>query len=321
MHNQINRPVDRARRRFLEQAGLAAGVLLLPGQALAAPRPHSRFEGVPVGVITYSFRSMPGTAENLLDYLTQLDLQTVELMSDPAEAFAGAPTAPARVRGELSEAQRAEREAYQKEIRNWRLATSMAPFKKLRKMYRREGVAIDIIKFGQIASLSPEEVDYCFRVARTLGARGLTLERTDEAVERLSPYATRHERLVGYHNHAQVNFNSWDKAMELSPYNALNLDVGHYVAGTNESPIPLIEKYHDRILSLHIKDRKKNNGDNVPWGQGDTPLKEILQLMKRRQSKFMATVELEYPIPEGSNAVEEVRKCLAYCEEAIRATP
>ncbi len=105
--------------------------------------------------------------------------------------------------------------------------------------------------------------------------------------------------------------------MGYSKYNAINLDIGHYVAGTNESPIPLIKKYSDRILNLHMKDRKKNNGDNVPWGQGDTPIKEVLQLMRDQKYKFMATIELEYPIPEGSDAVKEVAKCIEYCKEAI----
>ncbi len=89
------------------------------------------------------------------------------------------------------------------------------------------------------------------------------------------------------------------------------------MAGTNESPIPLIKKYSDRILNLHLKDRKKNNGDNVAWGEGDTPLREILRLMKKEKYNFMAAIELEYPIPEGSNAVIEVEKCIAFCKEAL----
>jgi sugar phosphate isomerase/epimerase len=107
--------------------------------------------------------------------------------------------------------------------------------------------------------------------------------------------------------------------MNKSSYNAINLDVGHYVAGTNQSPVPLIRKYHDRILNLHLKDRKMNNGENMPWGQGDTPLKEILQLIRDENYQFMATIELEYPIPEGSNSVTEVRKCMDFCRNAVES--
>ena len=103
----------------------------------------------------------------------------------------------------------------------------------------------------------------------------------------------------------------------------MNFDVGHFVAGTNESPIPVIEKYADsgRILSLHLKDRKVNNGSNMPFGQGDTPLGLILQLMKRKKWTFPADSGVEYPIPEGSDAVAEVKKCVEYCKNALADFP
>ena len=100
-------------------------------------------------------------------------------------------------------------------------------------------------------------------------------------------------------------------------YLGINLDIGHYVAGTNESPIPLIQKFQDRILSLHIKDRKINNGPNMPLGQGDTPLALVLQMMKREGWTFPADIELEYEIPQGSDPVTEVSKCVQFCKEAL----
>jgi len=276
-------------------------------------------KGIKLGVITYSFRSMPGSAEDLLGYVASLGLSTVELMGDPVEAFAGAPPAPAWKRGASQEERekfRQERAAWAAEMRKWRASADMRKFKDLRKLYEREGVKIEIVKFP-LDRMEEHEIRYCFHVAEALGARGITLERSDEAVRKLAPYADEYKRLIGYHNHAKVNFNSWDEAVKLSPYNALNLDVGHYVAGTNESPIPLIQKYHDRILNLHLKDRKFDNGPNMPWGEGDTPLKEILQLMKKEKYPFMGTIELEYPIPEGSDAVKEVQKCIDFCKAAL----
>jgi sugar phosphate isomerase/epimerase len=97
-----------------------------------------------------------------------------------------------------------------------------------------------------------------------------------------------------------------------------------------------LEKYHDRITNLHLKDRTADGG-NVPWGQGQTPMKEVLQLMKKEKWTFPAEpersgdsqpqaarraivarqIELEYKIPEGSNAVAEVAKCVQYCKEAL----
>ncbi|GJM29458.1 MAG: hypothetical protein DHS20C17_20930 [Cyclobacteriaceae bacterium] len=311
------------RRGFLiNTAGLAAGISLVPVMSFGSSTNLFRssrklpVKGINLGVITYSFRSMPGSAEELLEYLTVLGLTTVELMGSPAEEFAGAPEGPAKRWGNLTDSEKKELDEYNQQMTKWRTSVSMEPFKELRKIYHDSGVTIEIIKLP-LDRMSPEEIDYSFKVAKTLGARGITLERSDQTIDKLSPYADQHKKLIGYHNHAKVDFNSWDQAVVKSKYNAINLDVGHYVAGTNESPIPLIEKYHDRILNLHLKDRKMNNGDNMPWGQGDTPLKEILQLLRDKKYRFMATIELEYPIPENSDAVQEVRKCIDFCQQAV----
>jgi sugar phosphate isomerase/epimerase len=308
------------RRTFLSNAGTAAGALLVPsyltGNSGLMRYSKDKFSGLRLGAITYSFRSMPSTADDLLGYLVKLGLGVVELMGEPIEEYAGAPKGPAWKRGELTDAEKAERATYATEIKKFRTTATMDKFKALRKKYNDQGVEIGVVKFG-MDRMSPEEIDYCFNVARTMGANGITLERTDDTMKMLGPYADKNKIMVGYHNHTEVNFNSWDAGLAAHKYNAMNLDVGHYVAGTNESPIPLIKKYSDRILNLHLKDRKKNNGDNMPWGQGDTPLREILQLMKKEKYTFMADIELEYPIPEGSNAVTEVGKCIDFCKEAL----
>ncbi len=123
--------------------------------------------------------------------------------------------------------------------------------------------------------------------------------------------------MVGYHAHTQATPTLWDVALSQSEHNGINLDIGHYTAGTSSSPVDFILKNHKRILSMHIKDRKFHDGPNKPWGQGDTPIKEVLQLMKKNDYKFPATIELEYDIPAGSDAVKEVIKCREYARLAL----
>lgn len=293
-----------------------AAAAWLPGFSSAPLTFQTTIEGVNLGVITYSFRSMPSSADDLLGYLSKLGLKSVELMGGPIEEFGGAPQGPKRRWGKLTDEEKAAVEKHQEEMRKWRLSVSMKKFKKLRNKYNAEGINIEVVKFP-LNQMSDEEKDVCFKIAETLGAKGITLERSDKVVKSLAPFADKHKSMIGYHNHAKVDFNSWDKAVEYSPYNALNLDVGHYVAGTNSSPIPLMKKYHDRILSIHMKDRKFDEGPNMPWGQGDTPLKEILQLIQKEKYPFMATIELEYPIPDGSDAVKEVGNCIEFCRNAL----
>ena len=56
---------------------------------------------------------------------------------------------------------------------------------------------------------------------------------------------------------------------------------------------------------------------NLAWGTGETPIKPILQLVKKNKWTMPASVELEYNIPEGSDAVKEVKKCVEYCRTAL----
>jgi sugar phosphate isomerase/epimerase len=171
--------------------------------------------------------------------------------------------------------------------------------------------------------MTEEEVHYCFQVAKALGAQGITTEISEEKAKYLGPFADEHKIMIGFHNHTQVNASSWDAPFSYGNYLGMNLDVGHYVAGTNESPIPIIEKFagEGRILSLHLKDRKVNNGPNMPFGEGDTPLGLILQLMKRNKYTFPADIELEYRVPQGSNAIDEVKRCIEYCKSTLADVP
>ena len=108
----------------------------------------------------------------------------------------------------------------------------------------------------------------------------------------------KHACMIGYHNHAKVNFNSWDAAVTYSKYNALNLDVGHYVAVTNESPVPLIKKYADRMLNLHLKDRKKTM-DPICHGEKAIPLwSRYCSSLKRKEYPFLLPLSWNIKFPK-----------------------
>jgi hypothetical protein len=210
---------------------------------------------------------------------------------------------------------------YNKSVAEWRATTSMDKFKEIRKKFNDAGVTIYAFKpnaFG--ANNSDAEIEYGMKAAKALGANSVTVELPTNSAQtkRLGDLGAKNKVYVGYHAHLQATDSLWDEALSQSPYNSLNLDCGHYIAvggkNTKESLLALIEAKHDRITSMHIKDRTADGKENLAWGNGDTPLKEILTLMKTKKYKFPATVELEYDIPEGSNAVKEVAKCVAYAK-------
>lgn len=294
-------------------------------------KPGSRFGGVQVGVITYSFRALPGGAAENLKYCLDCGIDAIELMSNVAESYAGAPAAGAQMFGRAATpGQQEARRKAAAETKAWRLSVPMEKYKAFRKMYEEAGVKIYAFKLPPTMAMSNEEYDYIWNVAETLGANHITMElpADDALLQRVADFAAMRKLLIAFHTHGQGGASGFDRALGASKYTALNLDVGHYYGVNGESPVPVIEKYHDRIASLHLKDRKGpaatappdargRGGPNMPWGQGETPLKEILQVMKKRKYRFPASIEYEYETPAGSDVLTEVKKCVAFCRSAL----
>ena len=296
-------------------ASLSAGTL--------AAKPNSKFAGVQIGIIISPvlFKDMPLPADEILKNLVQLGINAVEIQDVRVESFAGAPTSP-RIQGRATPEQQEARRKAARELQVWRRSAPMEKYKALRRMYDEAGVSMYAFRVSSLTANTPDdELAYYFDVAQILGANQITTELPRDAAlsQRFGEYAAKRKIMMGYHNHTQVNFNSWDTALEQSKYNGINFDIGHYVAAVSQSPIPFIEKHHDRITCLHVKDRKsgKNGGENVPWGQGDTPVKEVLNLMKREKYKFPAGIELEYKIPENSTTMAEIARSVQFCKDAL----
>lgn len=300
----------------------------IPTAGLLA-KPNSKWGGVQIGInAPYSFHGMPPGADDIIKYCTQLDLSAVELRTQPVESFLGAPVVPDAPRArsktpetaEQKEARKAAAEALQK----WRLSVSVDQMKAFRKKYEEAGILIQIVKVDHIDSFPDDVVDYAFTMAKTLGAHALSCEIPLSKTKRLGEFATKHKLMVGYHGHAKVDDpeafakpESWETAMTYSKYNGINLDLGHFTAANNVSPVDFIKKHHDRITHVHIKDRKMHNGPNFPFGEGDTPIKEVLRMMQNEKYPFQGTIEFEYPVPPGSDVMTEIRKCVAYCKNAL----
>ncbi len=341
-----------SRRQFLTTSSMvAAGLAVSTRKVIGAPailhysgKQDSLIQGVQIGVITYSFRTLPDqSAEATLQYVRDCGISAIELMGDPAESFAGMPENPmdrgtyfqlmrkSRSGETLTddekkemEDMRARMEDYNKQVAQWRASVSMDKFAQVKKMYADGGVRIYAFKpsaFGQ--NNTDAEIDYGFRAAKALGASHVTLELPgdDAQTKKLGDMAAKHKIYVAYHGHEQQTPTIWDTALAQSKYNAMNLDLGHYVAAGNPDPLDLIRAKHDRIASMHIKDRQKpeNGKGNLPWGLGDTPLVDALNLMSTKEYKFPATIELEYEVPADSDPVKEVKKCMDYCRKALQA--
>ncbi len=251
----------------------------------------------------------------------------------PTEAAAPGPGAQAaetqqqappqrRRRFEMTEEMRAQIEEYNQKIKEWRLSVPMSKFEEVRKMFDDEGISIHIVKFSP-ASWSDEEIDYAFEAAKAMGAEGVTEELDEEAVKRLAPFAEKHGMYAIFHNHmqfAEEGF-SYDNFIDISPAVMFNFDAGHFFGSTGIHPNEIIEKYHDRIFSVHLKDKTGPETDpsneNQVWGQGEAPIEDILLLIQENEWPIYCDIELEYPIKPWSDAVKEVKTCVNYARQIL----
>ena len=341
-----------SRRSFLgTTATLAAGLSLAGAKSWGVPAyipnllsPNFTINGVQLGVITYSFREMENqSAEAILQYTLDCGINSIELMGSTAESFIGRPenkmdrrkfymlSRKAR-KNELSKNEKKEladlknqQASYDKEIEVWNKNRSLDGFSKLSKMYNDARVQIYAFKPDYLLTKknSDANIEYAMKAGKLLGASHVTLELPRDTAHtlKLGKMAEKNDIKVAYHGHEQQNPTWWDTALSQSPNNAMNIDLGHYVAAGNNAPLQILKDKHQHILSMHVKDRQnpENGKNNMSFGKGDTPIIEALQLMRDEKYTFAATIEYEYKTPENSTIIDEIKKSIAYCKDALES--
>ena len=263
---------------------------------LAAWAPDSRVSGVRIGAQSYSFRDRP--LAEAVDALRQVGLTVCELWQGHVEP----------------------RTKDREELRRWRTSTPLDHFQDVRRRFRDAGIDLYAYNYSFRDDFSDEEIARGFEMARAMRVKALTASATVSAARRVAPYSLKHKVVVAMHNHSNVKDpnefatpESFEQALDYSRYFAINLDVGHFFAAGFD-PVAFIEKHHSHIVTLHLKDRKANQGSNVPFGEGDTPVKEVLLLLRKNKYRIPAMIEYEY---KGGDAIAEVRRCYEYCKQAL----
>jgi sugar phosphate isomerase/epimerase len=277
-------------RREFSKLALAA----LPVAAVASS--DSKIHGVQIGVQSYSFRDR--SLDDAIMGMVKVGLGECELYEGHVEP-------------KLS----------RDDLRQWRTTVSMDHFRGVRKKFDDAGILLYAYNYSFRDNFTDEEIARGFEMAQALGVSIITASSTLSVVDRVDREAQKARIKVGFHGHSDVKHpnefstpDSFEKAMAgRSPYINVNLDIGHFFAAGFD-PVDFITRHHERIVTLHLKDRKKDNGANMPFGQGDTPIKPVLQLLEKDKFDIPANIEYEY---NGADTVEEVKKCFEYCKQAL----
>lgn len=308
MERESPSPHGVTRRQFAR-----AALALLPAAAVLRDRPvqgwagaaiDSRISGVRVGAISYSFRAIPD-ARAIVSAMARMGIGEVELMSNHAEALAGAPG------GSNAEA-----------LAAWRRTTTAATWTRVRAIFEEAGISVALLCYNMnVKQTSDEVIEYAFAMAKGLGVPAITTSTQVSMAKRVAPFADRHQILVAYHGHANLTDpdevaspQSFATCLSYSKYHAINLDIGHFTAGGFDA-VAFLRENHARITNLHLKDRQTpaHGGANLPWGQGDTPIGPALRLLRSERWNIPANIEFEYP----GDPLVEVPKCLAFCRQAL----
>ena len=274
-------------------AGLAAG-RILPGHDMI----NSKFAGVTIGAQSYSFRDRP--LDDAIAAMKQIGIGSCELWSGHTEP--------------LRELRR-DRE----KLRAFRLETPLSHYEKIGEHFHGAGIELHAFNYSFRDNFTDEEIARGFEMAKAMGAKVLTASGTVSVAGRVNAHAERYGMKVGMHNHSRIRDNEYATpddfaaASKGNSHIAVNLDIGHFIAAGFD-PIDYIKRHHAQIVALHIKDRKKNQGENVVFGEGDTPIREVLALLRDSGYDIPANIEYEY---KGEDTVEEVQKCFNYCKQAL----
>jgi len=280
-------------RREFSKLALAA----IPASAAFARRVNSKVHGVQIGSQSYSFRDR--SLDECLKGMQEIGLGECELF----EGHVGPP------------------HASREEMRKWRLTVPLDEIRKVRRKFDAAGIQLYAYNYSFRDDFTDEEIKRGFEITKALGVKNITGSSTLSVVDRVDREARQYKIRVGFHGHSNTKdpnefstAETFEKAMAgRSPYINVNLDIGHFTAAGGD-PAAFIQKHHARIVTLHIKDRKKDDGPNMPFGQGDTPIKEVLQLLEKNKYRIPANIEYEY---KGGDTIAEVKKCFDYCKQAL----
>ena len=272
---------------------LTAGAIL--SAACGARTLAQTHRGVTLGVQSYSFRDRELPAA--IDAMTAAGLKSCELWQGHVEP----------------------RGVSREELRRWRETVSLDEFHRVKESFDRAGIALSAYNISFRDDFSDAEIERGFLMARALGAPVITASSNVATARRVAPAATRAKMRVGMHNHSKIDPNefatpeSFATAMKAGEFIVINLDIGHFTAADFDA-VAFLREQHSRIVTLHIKDRRKAQGPNVPFGEGDTPIGPVLRLLRDQKWAIPANIEYEY---SGADTVAEVRKCLDYCKRQL----
>lgn len=159
-----------------------------------------------------------------------------------------------------------------------------------------------------------------FQFAKKMGLMGITTE-SEDSIDTIEKLVKKYDIKVGFHDHPKrpdnPNYKMWDPNHVLALVKDRDqrigacADTGHWVR-SGLKPVDCLKILKGRIISSHLKDLNefgKVSAHDLPYGQGVSDVKAILDELKAQKFEGNISVEYEY---HWDNSVPEVKQCIDF---------
>lgn len=305
------------------------GRLVLPAlvaRAFAAKKIDSTVDGIRFGLQSYVFSGLGLPTDRVLDVviasMVDAGLGECDLFApliEPAELLEhirSGPAAPAEVPPEIAAARAKARE----ELAHWHMTVSLQYLRGIREKFEDAGIAITAL--SRFPASTEAELSRTFDVAEVLGAKIINVGMPVSVAKRLAPLADQHNFQIGILGGSNMNSTNpdavaspgpFERAVSFSKNYGMSFDIGDSTAG-GYNAFKFVEDHHDKIVLLYLKDRRKT-GEKVPFGEGDTPIKQVLRLVRDRRYPIPFYIDCDY---RTSNRPADVKRSFEYAKAALR---
>jgi sugar phosphate isomerase/epimerase len=294
---------------------LALGSLAMP--ALPAAKINSNIGGIQFGLQTYVFTTAGLPQDGLLDLavksMVDAGLGECDLFAplvEPAEFWD-------KIRDSITvpDARVAARQA----LERWRASVPLDFYRAIRNKINHAG--IEIFGMSGFPGKTRKQLERTFEIAHVLGARLVTIGNTFTEVKEVAPLVDKSEFLVGLQGRPDMHPTdpdaistpaNFEEALALSKNYWMSFDIGD-ATGAGYETLPFVEAHHDRIALIYLKDRRKDR-TSVPWGEGDTPVADVLRLARDRKYRWRCFVDCDYKTADRPG---DVKRSFEYAKKAL----
>jgi|ERR1039458_8804097 sugar phosphate isomerase/epimerase len=304
-----------SRRQFSKIA--MAGMVSYPALAAKDPTPVARIKsevgGIQIGLHSYSLRSVPHdkALDAVVSAMQEVGLGRCELFAaqvEPASQGLRGGRGPGDTRAPLTPEQQAAQKAAAEALTEWRLTAPLDYFEGIRRKFNDAG--IDIFSYNARFGETNEEIDRIFAMTKALGAETVTARIPLPVTTRIGAFANTHKMKVGIQS---TDADTLMQQLPVSDYFGIDLDIGDFTKAGHDA-LQFVHDHYARLTDIHLKDCV-SNGASVPFGQGDSRMKEVLEFLRGKKTSIPMFIDCDYP--GTGDSVDEIKKCYAYVRAAL----